>query len=57
MKTIKQTLKPIYTDVDGTKYYQDARGDIVDKHGRLVSLTAESNIRSWMRQSHFVNEA
>jgi len=38
-------LKLIFTDIDGTKYYLDERGDIVNQNGKLVTLTEEYNIR------------
>ena len=39
-------MKLIFTDVDGTRYYQNQRGDIVTRDGRLVSLATEANIRA-----------
>jgi hypothetical protein len=53
---INQAVDIIFTDIDGTRYYQDERGDIVSKDGSLVTLTEEDNIRAWLRimkgQSH-----
>lgn len=42
-------MKLIFRDIDGTKYYVNSKGDIVDHDGRLVSLTTEANIRALVR--------
>ncbi len=43
---VKSKLRLVFTDIDGTRYYMDERNDIVNKHGELVSLTEEYNVRS-----------
>ncbi len=45
-------LKSVFKDVDGTAYFANAAGDIVDKRGALVSLQKESNVRAFLRGTH-----
>jgi hypothetical protein len=41
--------KMIYEDWDGTRYYQNERGDIVRQNGDLCSITEEQNIRKELK--------
>ncbi len=48
-----KTLRLIFTDLDGSKYYSDDRGDIVELvagQPHLVTLECEDNIRLILRQ-------
>lgn len=44
-------MKLIFTDADGTKYYRNNSGSIVDMQGEIVTLTEEDNIRALIRWS------
>ncbi len=50
-------MKKIFTDFDGTKYYQNFRGDIVDENGNLLTLEVESNVRKILEQRNKRNRA
>lgn len=41
----------IFTDVDGTNYYLNEKGDIVFVDGRLVPLAAEDNVRGFLKKT------
>ena len=45
----RSALKLVFTDIDGNRYYKDSENEIVDRHGELVSLTTESNIRAILK--------
>jgi hypothetical protein len=49
--------KLIFTDWDGTRYYQDGRGDIVRANGDLCSITEEQNIRKELKMGGCYEEA
>ncbi len=47
--TNSMKTKHVFTDIDGTKYFQAANGDIVNRFGELVSLTEEYNVLAHLR--------
>jgi len=46
----KPQLRHVFTDIDGTRYFIDRSGDIVNKHGELVTLTEEYNVRAFLER-------
>ncbi len=47
-------MRLLITDWDGTRYYENERGDIVDANGRLVDLTTENNIRRTLKMPPYL---